>query len=1319
MTNLQNYFRRFFLCFLLCVWVIFTGYAKERQYVYRHYNSIVNNPTRLVTDIEQDKDGFIWICSDEGIFRFDGNEFVNIELLINRSACPEILKQGPIPLKTKLLSDNSGILWLYSTKYLYAMNPKSGEVLSLLAKEFEGGMQLNSIVRDDLNQLWLGTSTGVFLMNATNHEFKQIEYIQDVTAISEPHNNTVACALRDGRIITFQSDGTKISLLTLPRQRRGTPLHIRWINDFELLIGYSTSGGLWKYNNRLETINVLIEDVTINSIEPGADKSLWIATKNGIYIYRDGDVSLLRQGAITPHTPSESFTSTLKCDREGGMWVGTYYKGFYYIPHQPIKFDFFVPNKTHSGLKGSVVMSFCEDKYNNIWVITQDDGINKYNPADGTFVNYSKNNPKNKLLSANFYSAIAIESELWVGSIDLGIEVLDIASGRSLRKYQADGRLGSINSDVIITFHRTQTGELFVGTSMGLMSYDREEDQFNAIHKGSIGGVSSILMDSKKRLWVGTWDGLFCITPDNRLTGFTARSDDPSALLNHSITSVFEDSKGVIYIGTYDGLERYNEDGTFTHFKVDVNTACAVNGMVEDKNQIIWGTSDNGLFMLPAERDEVIQFVNLDGSFEKRLNQMPYLSKKGEIYFGMHNGFVAFDYQPRETNFQPDLFITGVGYFDPKTGKDSLILWNKIDEHLKLGYRENSLTFHYAIPAYTYMDNFQCSYKLDGVDSDWRTFSGYVPLEFYNLKPGKYTLRMKVSDLSREWQDMEQVYTFTIAPPFWLTTLAILFYVVVLVWGTYFLIRYYARRQERNEKVFKDEVENQKEKELYNAKIHFFMMIAHEIRTPLSLIKLPVEHLLEKEQDAAIKKDLTIIEKNVTRLTDLCSQLLDFRKTEADELRLNFLQTNLNDFMEEMLCRFSPVMEGKSVLIEKEFPKSPLWVAVDREAFTKICSNLLNNAAKYSDRLIRIRMEADDKHAFISVMNDGYRISPDDKEKIFTMFYRTPDVVGKQGSGIGLSITKQLAEMHQGNVELLFDHEGMNHFRITIPVNQEIFFNEQVNAVDELTELEVHPNFDNDLKTILIVEDDRDLSSYLAEYFRTSYHVITAYDCTLALDVLKKNVVSLVVSDIVTPGNIDGLQLCKIIKSSINLSHIPVILVTSTANMDTKIMGIEYGADAYMEKPFSIKYLSARIKNLLKNREQIYETLNKKPVNPFASTGKNSAEQQFLDDFYRIIEKHMSDPELNMQFLATQLNISHSSVYKKIKDLTGISPNDFIRVSRLKRGAALILEGRLNIKEIAYTVGYSSPAYFSTSFLRQFGTSPSDYAKEHSVNLQG
>ncbi len=1283
-------------------------FSREKQYLYRHYNYIVNNPTYLIRSIEQDMFNFIWLSSDEGIYRFDGNELITIDLLVtgNKTA---------IPNGANLFADNSGNLWLYGNKYLYAMELSSGRVTSLLEGEFDNGLILYSISGDDNGSILLGTSFGIILMNSLSKEYKYQEYIKDIMALSTVYKGTITGALNDGRLITFDCSTFESSLITIPVKRIGRPSRIRHISDSLTLIGYKDNGGLWEYDRSSGTFRQLVRNTDINCIEPNSGGEFWMGTKDGIYIYNRGNISLLRKGIVPSLSPPESFTSTLKCDREGGMWIGTYYQGFYYLPSQPLQMQFFIPDKTHPGFKGNVVMSFCEDKYDNMWVITQDDGINRYNYKTGKFINYSKNNPENKLFSSNFYSAIAIDNELWAGSINMGIEVLDIPSGKSIRKYQAADAQGSINSNVIIAFYRTGAGELYVGTAAGLMRYNSGEDIFEPVYGNNIGGVSCITGDSKQRLWVGTWDGLYCIDKNNILRKFIHDPADSSSLRHNSVTSVFEDSRGDIYIGTHDGFDLYNNDGSFTHFILDRNTACAVNGMVEDSNNIIWGTSDNGIFLLKPDRKNLVQYINLDGNFERKLNQMPYINKYGKICFGMHNGFVEFDYKPGNIEFRPGLYITAAEYYDVKAGKHSFI-YNNTSTPLRLNYRQNTIRFHYAVPAYTYMNNIKSIYRIEGTGiNEWQIIDGYRPVEAHNLYPGKYTLHIKVSDLSGVWGEQELKYDFIIDPPLWKTTWAVLFYIFLIITGVVLIVRYYDNKNAVKQRTFKDEIEVQKEKELYSAKIHFFMMIAHEIRTPLTLIKIPLEHIMGKIHDESIKKDLSVIERNTERLTNLCTQLLDFRSTEVENtLKLSFVKTNIVIFVEEILYRFSSAAKEKNINMEFVRVSQSLMVAVDREIFTKICSNLINNAVKYSGKVIRIILEEDDKSVFLSVINDGQIIPEEDGEKVFTLFYRSPEASRQMGSGVGLSITKQLAEMHGGNIELLFDIEGMNHFRLTIPKSQEVISLEQ-SEMPLCSEPEIISESvgSEEKKTILIAEDNKELSRYLAEYFKPLYNVITVSDCTMALEILKKNTVSLVLSDIMTPGGIDGFHLCKIIKGTINLSHIPVILMTSDVSAETKIMGIEYGADAYMDKPFSVKYLAARIKNLLKSREHIYEALNKMPVNPFISTGRNSAEQQFLDDFYKLVDMHIDDPDLNMQYLAGKLNMSQSSVYKKIKELTDISPNDFIRITRLKRGAALILEGKMNIKEIAYTVGYSSPAYFATCFLRHFGMSPSEYATCH------
>lgn len=510
--------------------------------------------------------------------------------------------------------------------------------------------------------------------------------------------------------------------------------------------------------------------------------------------------------------------------------------------------------------------------------------------------------------------------------------------------------------------------------------------------------------------------------------------------------------------------------------------------------------------------------------------------------------------------------------------------------------------------------------------------------------------------------------------------------------------------------------ENEKEKELYQAKINFFITIAHEIRTPLTLIKSPLEKVTQDTGlSSEAKNYLAIVTKNANRLLDLANQLLDFRKTEIEGYKLNFVQTDIISLIRETYERFHDTAEQEALQMVVEANVPSYYAFIDKEACTKILSNLLSNAVKYAKSKIIIRFEAAENEWFtIAIMNDGRTIPDEIREKIFEPFFRDDSSIHKSGTGLGLPLARSLAEMHEGALTLEKSPAGLITFRLRLPVNQP----DSLHLEEEKTQAPVAsagtPTYvtQPSRPTILIVEDNLEMLHFIGQEVNLYYNVVTAAEGEEAICRLKEYGIHLVISDIMMPV-MDGFTLLKKIKTDLEFSHIPVILLTAKNTVQARMEGLELGADAYIDKPFSMDLLLTQITNLLNNRSSMRTYYFNSPMANLKSMAYTKADEKFLKKLNDIIYSHIQDVNLDVDMIADLMNLSRPTLYRKISGLSNVTPNELIRISRLKRAAELILQGDMRIYEISEAVGFSSQSYFSRAFSKQFKMSPSDYAKEN------
>ena len=523
---------------------------------------------------------------------------------------------------------------------------------------------------------------------------------------------------------------------------------------------------------------------------------------------------------------------------------------------------------------------------------------------------------------------------------------------------------------------------------------------------------------------------------------------------------------------------------------------------------------------------------------------------------------------------------------------------------------------------------------------------------------------------------------------------------------------------EERQKLF----EIEKEKELYESKVDFFTEIAHEVRTPLTLINGPLEAIQEENlPESKKKKYINVIVQNTKRLLELTGQLLDFQKIGANKLSMKFESVDITALLKGIVARFEVTFNLNNKELVLKLTEEEIWAAVDKEAITKIVSNLLNNALKYAWQHIQVELEKDDLYFTIRVISDGNKIPEEASQYIFEPFYQMEKKEApKNGVGIGLSLARSLASLHKGTLTLDTTREKDNVFILTIPLNKEGISLENSKAVQkDIVELDEETSVETDMHgyTLLLVEDNESMLAFISERLCECFTVETAKNGAEAIEILRSSHVDLIISDIMMPV-MNGYQLCKEIKSDIELSHIPVIFLTAKNDIDSKINGLKYGAEAYVEKPFSFGYLTEQILSLLNNRRRERAASSKRPFFSVDNMQMNKADEEFMNKVIRIIEDNITDDNFGVEKMADILCMSRSSLLRKIKTIFNLSPLDFIRLIRLKKAAEYIQEGKYRIGDICYMVGINSPSYFSKLFLKQFGMTPKDFEKQYQSGKQ-
>ena len=1050
-------------------------------------------------------------------------------------------------------------------------------------------------------------------------------------------------------------------------------------------------------------------------------EKVWIGTFNGIYLYdiQNDTIMSIQQNKSDLYSLSSNAIKELYKDQEGGIWVCTDNGGISYSPpYSEFKRHYNIPGQRT--LNGDIIHDICIDKNNNLWIGTEDAGLNKLNMKDHSYTSFNDM----KGLSQNCIHGLAsIDNHLWIGTHANGIDLMDIRTEKIIKHYTISVNPYANKNDIIVYLYKLQNNDLLVATALGVYQYNSQKDIFEKLSQFPNNcRIQTLFEDHDGVIWAGTSSkGLYYYNPATSQHGeFKLDTVNTSRTINN----IYEDRKNNLWFATGDGIKIYDRSTQQTT-KYDMQDGLPSNVIYrieEDKKGNMWISTANGLARLNPKNHKIKVFKKEHGLTSNQFNYNSSLKTDNDkLYFGTLKGMISF--QPnsiQEFSIQPKVYISQINYNDPDHNflHQEAITFKK---GITLEHNQSTFYIDYTSLSYQAPNLTQYAYCMEGLSSKWYHVVGENRVYFTKLPPGNYTFKVKAANLSGIWNDEPAMFQITILPPWWLSTKALILYGIIAIGCVVLLIFIISRHNKANIQQKIQEFENEKEKELYQAKIDFFINIAHEIRTPLTLIKSPLEKVTRDiKLSPSAKNYLTIVDKNANRLLDLVNQLLDFRKTEIEGYKLNFIHTDIIALMQETFERFHDTAEQEALQMIIECNVKSFYAFIDKEACTKILSNLLSNAIKYARSKIIVRFETQDGERFtIDIMNDGKPISEEIKEKIFEPFYRDDSSIHKSGTGLGLPLARSLAEMHEGSLTLEESPTGLIIFRLRLPVNQPNSLKLEEEKAEVLTNPASERKYvtQESRPTVLVVEDNTEMLHFIGQEINVHYNVVTAGNGEEAIARLQEYGIQLIISDIMMPV-MDGFTLLKKIKTNLEFSHIPIILLTAKNTLQSRMEGLELGADAYIDKPFSMDLLLSQVTNLLNNRSNMRAYYFNSPIANIKSMAYTKADEKFLKKLNDIIDSHINDVNLDVDMIADLMNLSRPTLYRKINGLSNVTPNELIKISRLKKAAELILQGDMRIYEIAEAVGFNSQSYFSRAFSKQFNMSPSQYAKENNIELK-
>jgi len=1273
----------------------------------------------------QDSRGFMWFGTNDGLNRFDGTKFK-----IFRKQQGDSFSIGHNFIHC-LKEDSRGRLLIGTKQGLYLYNHNSENFRHIIIeKNLSKDATINAIMEDQDGNLWLASlGNGLYELNpdltVKKHYLstKKVDNLSSnyIWSISKDYNGGIWLGTVGKGLIHFNPKTEKFTNFiddTALKITDSTIFSVFCDKDNNIWIGTS-SNGLCCYNIRSRKVTYYLNDKVLNikSIIEYSDHELIMGSDKGLIKFDRnlGIYDLINNKSSFDNLTDNSIFSIVR-DREGAFWIGTYFGGVNY--YSPLINQFLYNNSSPTNsTKKNIISCFAEGFDGQVWVGTHNNGLYLF---DSNKLNLYK--AKQNVGYDNIQSLLSDNDKLYISLYGKGVNSLNTNNGSNFSLLKNNSDPGSKSNNVITLIYKTTNGNVFFCSDDGVSFIEPNSITPKKIEHLLGKQIKDIKEDYTGSLWFATHlYGLYRLSPNGKWDSFINNPKNSKSLINNNVNCIYEDSKFRTWVGTEGGgLTLFNEKKNCFELVFNEKSGLPSNiiySILDDIEGNLWVTTSRGLVKISNDLKSVKTFGYIEDLFRIRFNLRCALrASNNDLYFGGTNGFIMFNPKQIKDNLKKPLIeITSFMIFNKEVTPEtnSSPLENSIGKTKKIILKHNQSTFSFDFAALSFLSpsHNKYAYKLEGFDKDWN-YPNINRATYMNIPRGEYIFKVKGTNNDGVWSD-EVSIIIKVKPSFWLSNIMIVLYITMFIVICVYLLRRNNKRVEikNEEKIYKYKTE--KEKEIYESKINFFTNIAHEIRTPLSLIIAPLEIIIRSDDgDRQTKVNLKIIDQNANRLLELVNQLLDFRKIEEDMFHFNFQTQNVVKIIRNVYDQYISNAQLNNINILISIENEDIKCHIDSEAIYKIISNLISNAIKYAKTQIEIRVETIDEFLLLSVIDDGIGLEEIYLDKIFEPFFQVRDnrKVLSTGSGLGLSLSQSLAIKQGGLISVTSEPDKGCFFTLKIPLVKD-----ETSILSEISNPAnpANPKLNQFITTetglrILLVEDNKELLTFLSNNLFENYAVFEAENGIKALEIIENENIDIIVSDIIMP-EMNGIELCNMLKTNIAYSHIPIILLSAKTDTITKIEGLKKGAEAYLEKPFSVEQLKAQISSIIDNRNNIRNNFVQSPLQYFKQNTENNVNAEFIEKLNDIILVNMADEKFSIENLSESFFMSRSNFHKKIKHITGKTPNDYIKLIILNKSAQMLLTGKYKINEVCYLVGFNTPSYFSKCFYEQFGKLPKDY----------
>ncbi|KAA6302781.1 MAG: Sensor histidine kinase TodS [Candidatus Ordinivivax streblomastigis] len=1295
-------------------------------------------PSNSIFRIYQDKEGLIWFGTLDGLCRYDA---YRLHVFRSDVGYPERLTHNSI---TCLTEDGRGHLLVGTHKGVNILNKKTYQITPLKNEKING-QEIRAILTDAGGSIWIGTSNHIYRLRPDFSLHKQYDLSNlSVNSIYMDRNNKIwITTWRNG---LYQYDATGDSLIRFPKiGNQDIPFKIFQDNRKQLWIG-TWGDGLYRFNPDKEGDEMYIHQKIANRgthlpeiaifsmVQDNSKQYIWVMSLSGIHALeytqdesiKDVDISYL-------FGESNNIFSEIIKDRKGNLWISAYDEGVFKINFEKptVKSHSMPEIRKHTGYTANITTIY-QDKDGILWLSQSRQGLLLYDPIKQTV--HFPNTPLRIRCMSGFRS---LPDVVWIG--DQYEPVIHCYTRKQMRTEKIGQiRLTQYAADpgFPYLFYEDRKNNIWIVTSIGLMlkRFNKKEIEPVGFSFGSISGITE---DTQGTVWISTRDnGIYRISSTGK---FTTKNfnQETSALGSNHIETICADLTGKVWIASLEGeIFLFNTtEQQFQNFTKNLNIKGKVQNIVADDFGGIWFSTEKRMTEYHPENESLRTYNASDDVQILFKANAYYKNREGKLFFGGNRGIAEFSpanilqTEPQTIHtLISDVKINSKSIFE--NNNNQLMDLEKLS--LNLAPKDKNLEIHFSSLNYSFPFKIQYAYKLEGVDKDWIYTEDNRNFAVYNqLKKGNYTFLVKATDENNLWSCETTRLRIYKHPEIYETNWAYSLYSLLFMLCAFVVYRIIRMRVIMKNNLHIAQIEKEKSEELSQTKLRYFTNISHDFMTPLTIISCLIDDA-ENSLKGNFKQSKTI-RSNIDRLKRLLQQVIDFRKIEYGKMKLSVINGDIALFIKDICyISFLPLMEKKNIRFSFVSEPAQIPACFDADKIDKIIYNLLSNAHKYTppegEVNIELKQYKQDGHPYLSVKvsDTGIGIAKENLDDIFVRFYNNHNRQVAESNGIGLSLTKELLDLHQGSIRVVSEVNKGSVFTFIIPIDRESYNEPGTRNVESITLFERNAETSDeeerageptektvvkDDTTILIVEDNENLRTIVHNILSQYHSVLIAGNGKEALEYVHENQINIIISDVMMP-EMDGLELCRTLKHNVETSHIPIILLTACNSVDDRIACYDAGADAYISKPFELKVLEARINNFITNRQNKQREFKEDPGINISKLDYPGRDEQFLYKAVECIEKHLSEENFDIDTFAKILNLSKSSLYRKLKTMTNLSPIEFIRNIRLKHACEMLKDSAASISEVAYSVGFSDPRYFATCFKNEFHVSPTEFQRK-------